>query len=119
MNSLIELSSQFKAVGFDLDGTLYDEFDFIYQFYHSLCDTLGDQLRIGCPEYACKIWLEYGSSYPFIFKNMYEKYYLGSLQLEHFVEYCLMSYRQFKPALRLSERANFILETLSESKNLF
>ncbi len=40
MTSLIELSENHTAVGFDLDGTIYDEFDFINQFYKSLCETL-------------------------------------------------------------------------------
>ena len=46
--ALILTARNIKYVGFDLDGTLYDEFDFIYQVYSKIvkanASLLGDNM---------------------------------------------------------------------------
>ena len=59
------------SVGFDMDGTLYDEFDFIKQVYSEINKQL--ILNDSILSFMTERWLEKGSSYPLIFSEAYDK----------------------------------------------
>ena len=61
--------NEVKAVGFDMDGTLYDEYEFISQVYSEINIRLINDLEV--LRFMEKRWLEKGSSYPFIFQEAY------------------------------------------------
>ena len=70
-----------KSVGFDIDGTLYDEFDFIDQVYEEISEIFKDYV-INIKEIKIKllhIWLEKGSSYPYIFKEIVDELIIDSI----------------------------------------
>ncbi|MCC8149945.1 MAG: HAD family hydrolase [Lachnospiraceae bacterium] len=61
-----------KCVGFDLDGTLYDEKEFIKQVYQPIAQFLSDISRKNQKqiyEYMLELWMEKGSSYSGIFQD--------------------------------------------------
>ena len=113
-----------RAVGFDLDGTLYDEFDFVKQVYKSI---LSDSLRYESEksvnriyEFVLRRWLEEGSSYDRIFEEAYGKY-LGHLDVgcDSFVTEALRIFREYKPILQLSNRSQFILRRIQQNYQIF
>lgn len=98
--------NQFKVIGFDLDGTLYDDFEFIEQVYKDICTRYikGKHDEI---YFDMKLrWLEKGSSYPFIFSEIKEKYNLE----ESFIENAISLYRNYLPILSVNKKMKFVLE---------
>ena len=93
-----------KYVGFDLDGTLYDEFDFIYQVYSKIvkanASLLGDNMS--ALNWMKERWLEKGSSYNLIFDEAYERFGVGGRKKAFFIEKSVEIFRNFKPDLKLS-----------------
>ena len=68
------MSDQIEALVFDLDGTLYDEYDFIRQAYLAVSKVMAggsksDENKIY--ESLCRLWLSHGSSAP-VFQMAYE-----------------------------------------------
>ena len=59
------------AVGFDMDGTLYDEYNFITQVYSEINRQLIKDEAVLL--FMCHRWIEKGSSYPHIFNEAFEK----------------------------------------------
>ena len=110
-----------KAVGFDMDGTLYDEFDFIHQVYNPIAkifsDSNGDSDTI--KKSMLKKWLANGSSYPFIFSEIAVETGLRSSEHEKKIKEALILFRNFVPILHLSERIKFLLEGLKKKYELF
>ncbi len=112
--------STIRYVGFDLDGTLYDEFEFIAQVYREIHNLFFKDLIIN--EFMLIRWLEKGSSYNKIFEEAYDLYkerMMNFVSKEEFVEMCLEIYRNFEPKLNLPARNQFILELLSKNYTLF
>lgn len=106
---------QVKYVGFDLDGTLYDEFCFIRQVYHDilleshqLFDNLATPLN-----YMLDRWLEKGSSYNRIFDETCARYARDPKDQESFVATALETYRHYRPELTLPERNRQLLQHIS------
>ncbi|WP_445372570.1 HAD family hydrolase [Methylomonas sp. HW2-6] len=111
-----------KAVGFDLDGTLYDEFDFIYQVYRPIAeklsavvgaepaDTYSDLLRC---------WLDKGSSYNRIFSDVLAAAGIEQGNAERTIGECLELFRAFRPVLQLNHRVVSLLEFMAEYYPLF
>lgn len=106
-----------KNVGFDLDGTLYDEFDFIEQVYESIAQKYGYQIK----GFMLNRWLEKGSSYPFIYKETYNNFLkdLSEISQEDFVNDSLDIFRNFVPVLTLSIRTNKLLNYFKDKYNVF
>lgn len=85
------MSDQTEALVFDLDGTLYDEYDFIRQAYLSVSKVMAegsgsDEDRLY--ESLCRMWLQNGSSAP-VFQMAYSEVTglsLGDLLLKKCVE---------------------------------
>lgn len=107
-----------EVIGFDLDGTLYDEFEFINQVYSRIIDkcNLDKKIKDEVLVYMLEKWLEKGSSYPFIFLETKEKFNLGS----DFENTSLNIFRNFNPKLKLSSRLGFVLNKMkNDDKKLF
>ena len=103
-----------KVIGFDLDGTLYDEFDFIKQVYEEIIVRLNPTFEISSHllNFMLERWLEKGSSYPNIFKEAQRRFGLK----QDFENFSLSIFRNFFPQLKLSERVKFVLNKIKEDK---
>lgn len=97
------------CVGFDLDGTLYDEKLFVEQVYKQISNLYNLPKLY---EFMINRWNEKGSSYPHIYEECYKKYYLelNNISCENFIENCLKNYRNFRPILQLSKNTLSFLE---------
>ena len=113
--------SAIKCVGFDLDGTLYDEFVFIRQVYLSILMENADCFEsIDSPyKYMLDRWLEKGSSYNHIFEEVFEKFSIGGLVKASFTSRALEIYRNFKPKLLLPQRNQYLLEMFRKKFEIF
>jgi len=112
-----------KCVGFDLDGTLYDEYNFIEQAYISLVKScknyFNDAPLDHILNYMLNRWLEKGSSYNKIFDETYDLYGCKSIQKDKFIEDALRSFRGFDPNLKLTKRTVRILSYIKSKYDIF
>lgn len=113
--------NQIKCVGFDLDGTLYDEFDAIQQIYRSV---LKQQSHF-FPEIPAALtfmlnrWLEKGSSYNFIFGEAFDFFSNDLTRKEEFIQKALVLFRSYAPILSLAERNRYLLDIFQQQFDLF
>lgn len=111
-----------EYVGFDLDGTLYDEYDFIVQAYRPVALRIARaiaQSEASVHAELLRRWLEKGSSYPHIFTEALMAGGSGDGDIQLIVRACVDDFRACTPALKLAERTRFLLDVLSESRSLF
>ena len=99
------MSDHIEAMVFDLDGTLYDEYDFIRQAYHAVSKVMADgsgsdEKRIY--ESLCRLWLSHGSSAP-IFQMAYEEVKGHSLN-GSVLKNCVDAFRNAEFEINLSAR---------------
>jgi FMN phosphatase YigB (HAD superfamily) len=105
-----------RAVGFDMDGTLYDEAEFIAQAYRPIAAIIAR--CAACPIEAvynailCR-WLEKGSSYNRIFDEALAARDVSAPVAEQAIQECLATYRSFSPTLTLPARVQTILNAMS------
>lgn len=110
-----------KFVGFDLDGTLYDEFDFISQVYKDISIYFSDKLNTPWEEIYQQMilrWLDKGSSYPYIFEETLVSFSLKKDKAP-ILDSALNIFRNFEPQLRLTPRMKFILSFFKGKCNRF
>ncbi len=107
--------NEIEAIGFDLDGTLYDEFEFISQLYAQLSRKISVLTGLG-EKYIFKElseeWLKSGNNAS-IFQDFLKKIGFRG-DIESVVSMCVTAYRDFSPKLRLSPRMEFVLEQLAD-----
>ena len=111
-----------KAIGFDLDGTLYDEFDFIDQVYDAIATKISKSININrncLHESLLNLWLEKGTSYPYIFDDTLSLHSVSSDKKTKVISECLNIFRNYKPVLHLPGRVCKLLEYLSKHYILF
>jgi putative hydrolase of the HAD superfamily len=105
-----------------MDGTLYDEADFISQVYCDIAKLLAET-GYAEPEilhtWMIKRWLEKGSSYPHIFYEATTQAGTPREEVAKTVDLCLELFRNFQPVLTLAPRIKTILDELHESYPLF
>jgi len=106
-----------KTVGFDMDGTLYDEYDFINQVYSEINRQLIQDEDI--LSFMLNRWIEKGSSYPYIFDEAYNKCANMSYQQEFFIQKSLDIFRNYTPTLSLSKRNKTLLTYFQNNFELF
>ena len=109
--------NKIKNVCFDMDGTLYDEFDFIKQVYQVINEKLINEKEI--EDFMLNRWLEKGSSYPKIFEETYKRIHHSKTNEKDFVENCINIYRNFKPELKISFRVKNYLDFFNKNFNLY
>lgn len=108
-----------EYIGFDMDGTLYDEFEFIEQVYSEISKQFKNK---SAKEYMLKRWLEKGSSYNRIFDETYDlfkKDLICNISKENFIKNCLNIFRNFNPKIKISKRTKNILKYFSQKYKLF
>lgn len=109
-------------VGFDMDGALYDEAEFIAQVYRPIADALAaatfDEPREVYVQ-MLKRWLEKGSSYPRIFSEVIGDGSLSEHQVEDLVSQCLQIFRNYEPKLTIPARTRSVLDVLNARYPLF
>jgi FMN phosphatase YigB (HAD superfamily) len=111
-----------KYVGFDMDGALYDEFDFIQQVYEPIATYLSKSTSVPVSviyERMLKRWLEKGSSYNKIFEEILIASNIAEEKRISVIEDCLNIFRSFTPSLSLSKRVSFLLDYMSQLYPLF
>jgi FMN phosphatase YigB (HAD superfamily) len=111
-----------QAVGFDIDGTLYDEMEFISQVYRPISHIIAEACGVDKEEVYERVlarWMEKGSSYDRIFEEVLIDHGLSHSERTKVVNKCLAAYRSFNPALSLSSRVRFLLQVLSNAHTLF
>lgn len=111
-----------KSVGFDLDGTLYDEADFISQVYRPIANQIaaatGD-LAEDVYHKILQLWFEKGSSYNRLFADAMSGRQLDEHTINSTVNKCLEIFRNFEPVLRISPRVSEILSYLGSRYEVF
>lgn len=113
--------NRIKCVGFDLDGTLYDEFDTIQQIYR---DILNQQSHFftdmpATLTFMLNRWLEKGSSYNFIFGETFDRFSNAPLQRDEFIHKALTLFRNYSPVLSLAQRNHHLLGSFRQKFDLF
>ena len=111
-----------QAVGFDLDGTLYDEIEFISQVYYPISLMLSD--AVGVPSgvlYNRLInrWKEKGSSYNRIFDEVLLDGGISELHKSSVITECVNVFRNFQPALSLNYGVERLLDWISSQYPIF
>ncbi|KUO70136.1 MAG: hypothetical protein APF81_00365 [Desulfosporosinus sp. BRH_c37] len=114
---------QIEVIGFDLDGTLYDELDFIIQVYRPISKLLAlNSKRYENEAYNWIIyrWLEKGSSYPCIFDEFLTSHGVSEeIIRQEIIEKCLILYREFRPVIYLDARVRTLLDYFHGQFQLF
>lgn len=110
-----------RCVGFDMDGTLYDEFAFIRQVYRAIMRDSAPLFDDSSPAFAYMLdrWLEKGSSYNRIFDETFRRFGREQSRLELFVAGALKTFRQFQPELTLAERNRHLLTFFQSRFDMF
>jgi len=111
-----------RIVGFDLDGALYDELNFIEQVYRPISKYLsifcnGNEKEVYI--YMLQRWLEKGSSYDHIFEDVLSLYGETGRKPSDVIQQCLTIYRNYQPKLKLSRRVSIILNYFAERYSMF
>ena len=113
---------EIEAVGFDLDGTLYDELDFILQVYLPITALLAEVTKWNQHDlYGWMInrWLEKGSSYNKIFLEVLDQKNIDEETKVNIIENCLNIYRGFQPNLYLTNRVKILLDIFKKNYPIF
>lgn len=111
-----------RIVGCDMDGTLYDEADFIAQVYRAIANLLAETGNAKAEilhAWMIQRWLEKGSSYPHIFYEATNEAGTPREDVAKTVDFCLELFRNYQPVLTLGPRAKTILDALCLNYPLF
>jgi phosphoglycolate phosphatase-like HAD superfamily hydrolase len=118
MKSLLDRLEFYETVVFDLDGCIYDEFDFISQRYHLITNELVSKAyRDNILEWMLENWLTNGSSDDTLFRRI-ELEYVKSVAV-NFETKALKLYREKPINLELSNRTKFIFNQLQQRNVCF
>lgn len=119
--SNLSLFESIQVVGLDLDGTVYDEYEFIKQAYHAIAEYWKDKLtnKDLAYDWMLRRWLEMGSSYPHIFDEAIQNFAPAGVSRTQAVEEALMLFRSFEPRLELSGRIHVFLEDIKGLYGVF
>ncbi|MFA7239048.1 MAG: HAD hydrolase-like protein [Sulfuricellaceae bacterium] len=111
-----------RFAGFDLDGVLYDEFDFISQVYRPISQIIASATgadEMGTYEKLLQRWLEKGSSYNRIFSEALQNSGMDEGVTKSITDECLSLFRNFQPVLSLSPRTLILLDFMVSRFKLF
>ncbi|MCR4633445.1 MAG: HAD family hydrolase [Erysipelotrichaceae bacterium] len=103
------INKSFEALAFDLDGTLYDEYDFIRQAYRPVSEVLSSESDPAkMYRTLCRLWLIHGSSAN-IFQLAYEEENDAVLSGE-MLKRCIEAFRNARFELDLRQRTADLLD---------
>ena len=113
MRSII--SDSIEALAFDLDGTLYDEYDFVRQAYRAISQKMSletdmDEKKIY--EDLCRFWLEHGSSAN-VFQMAYDQQSDQPMP-DQLLKSCVEEFRNADFELILSQRVSDFLDMVKD-----
>lgn len=111
-----------RIVGCDMDGTLYDEAEFISQVYGDIADLLASRGHVEpgiLYGWMFQRWVEKGSSYQHIFHEAAVEASIPCDEIPDIVSCCLDLFRSYRPSLTLPSRTKVILANLIQSYTLF
>ena len=117
--------SHIESVGFDMDGTLYDEFEFITQIYRKIImensKFFSIENQTAILEFMTERWLQKGSSYNKIFEETFTRYATHSISSQkNFIDKALKIFRTCTPDILLPKRNRAILSHIKKkSYNMF
>ncbi|EJL22891.1 HAD family hydrolase [Brevibacillus sp. BC25] len=111
-----------EIVGFDMDGTLYDEFNFMIQVYRPIAKRIARSTKSTEQEIYNQLlqrWMEKGSSYNKIFDEILTRHDVVESERETTINECLRIFRKHTPILTLSDRVSFFLDYVQNKYGLF
>jgi FMN phosphatase YigB (HAD superfamily) len=111
-----------RAVGVDMDGTLYDEAEFIAQVYRPIAAIIARAsggLAERVHESMLRRWLEKGSSYNRIFEEALAMGGVSPEAARETIEECLATFHGFSPSLTLPVRVAAVLDAALQQYPLF
>ena len=113
-------NQEIKCIGFDMDGTLYDEYQFIEQAYKSVAEYIGEigkKDKDTIYDFMISKWKEKGSSYSYLFQDAlcFSKADISADSINE----CVNAYRNATFKLSLSNEMEQILENCVEKYELF
>ena len=114
--------NRWDIVGFDLDGTLYDEREFIAQVYRPISERLASETGEASQEIYQRIlalWIEKGSSYNRIFDEVLRDAGISDSRREKCIAECLSIFRTFQPVLHLDMRVASFLDEIVKTSEIF
>lgn len=109
--------NEHSIYGFDLDGTLYDEFEFIYQTYKGISQFISDITERDFTEIheeISRLWLTYGSSRTDLFQMFFSIYSIEPKT--EYIKKCIEIYRTEEFKLKLPMRTTMVLSELKKRK---
>ena len=114
--------SSVESVGFDLDGTLYDESQFIAEVYQPISEIFST--ACSKPQHIIysalmRRWYEVGSSYPKIFEEVLKWGGISTEESNFLINSALEIFRSFSPKISLSGFVEEILDECFDKYNLF
>lgn len=107
--------NEYSLYGFDLDGTLYDEFEFINQSYYGIARFISEISTADIAEINARIshlWLVYGSSKKDLFQKFFLEYNIEPKS--EYIKRCIEIYRTEEFSLSLPRRSMMMLTKLKE-----
>jgi FMN phosphatase YigB (HAD superfamily) len=111
-----------RVVGFDLDGTLYDEAEFIAQVYRPIAAIIaraaGGAVDAVYPA-LLRRWHQMGSSYSQIFAEALAARGVEGPAAEAVIKECVATFRGFAPDLNLPSEVRTILDGMRGTYPLF
>lgn len=121
MKCFIDELLEYDTIGFDLDGTLYDEYEFIFQAYSDVSHVISVTKKINeklVHDVLCRTWLRNGSSAD-IFQLSASQ--LGTEPFDEMLIWeCVDAFRNCDFSLRLTPRCITILDMLiNYNKTIF
>lgn len=107
----------YDIVGFDIDGTIYDEFDFIKQAYVGVAKVISDYAKADEKEVyieLCNQWKQFGSSKTTLFQDVFGVFSTEKAEPD-LIKLCVEAFRNQPIELELSNTAKVIFDYLMEN----
>jgi FMN phosphatase YigB (HAD superfamily) len=114
--------NKINYVGFDLDGTLYDESEFISQAYSEISKYLSQETGVPKDIVYSSIfsqWIIHGSSYNMIFDEFLSLNGVDLVKRKKIVKSALLIYRSFDPVIQINPRVKELLNFFSKNYSIF
>jgi FMN phosphatase YigB (HAD superfamily) len=108
-----------NLIGLDLDGTLYNEIDFISQVYQPIAIEISRAKSVDSAKVYKELmekWIEKGSSYNRIFEEALSDSGISDIERKQIIETCLNIFHSFVPKIVLGE---YVQDFLSDAKKDF
>lgn len=117
------LTSDYKAVGFDLDNTLYNEKDFITQAYNLIAIEVHEVVGVDpndFKDFLLDLWIRLGSKSPQLFQKAFDHFHIKQELRDDLLGRMIAVFRSFVPHLKLDPQIeNGLTQLQTQNKKLF